>query len=156
MTVADRNAAAGVVAMLLQGTVLDSIRAYSLVLQLGFVRLGSVEMLPSEVWVTLSRSLQVGRSSQIDDPGKQDFFSSRAAGLRDLYLLIGKSVTSATVQENYVLNLVIDGQTVAVSRDKENLEEVWKVVSDGPECGVESRWAVTLDDAGEISLRSPN
>lgn len=127
-----------------------------MVLQLGFVRLGNVEMLPAEVWVTLSCSLQVGRSSQIDEPNEQDFFSSRAAGLRDLYLLIGKSVTSATVQEDNVLNLVIHGQTVAVSRDGENLEEVWKVVSDGPECGVEPRWAVTLDDAGEISVRLPN
>jgi hypothetical protein len=150
--------ASGVVSTLLRGAQLDSIRVYSLIVQLGFVRVGAEGNLPGEVWISISGALILEEDSSMaqESASLRDFFVRRAAVLGAVYRLVGREVTAAGVSASGALQVHFGGQCLRGEADDEvNLEEVWSVASDSPDTRAEHRWYVSLDDAGALSTRLP-
>jgi hypothetical protein len=147
-----------IVSALLGGAQLDTIRAYSLVMQLGFVRLSANDGLPKEIWVSLSGKFSVEGEPSATGRGSstEDFFGLRASTLGAAYLLIGKQVTAASVSDSGSLQIDIGGKHFRAEADNANLEEVWSVMSDSPEATSDHRWFVALDDSGALSARLPS
>lgn len=149
--------ASKVVSDLLYGAQLDTIRVYSLIIQLGFVCLGRASSLPNEVWISISGTLLVegGTSTVRELASSRDFFACRASILGDVYQLIGQEVAAANVSDLGVLEIHLGGCRLRAEADDTDLEEVWSVVSDSPEPTVDHQWYVVLDDSGVISVRAP-
>lgn len=146
------------VAVLLYGAQLDTIRVYSLIVQLGFVRLGDAVNLPSEVWVSLSGEL--ASSMRESAPAKVglagDFYMRRVDALSAVYRLLGESVTAAGVSGSGALEIYFGGTSLRVELDDEaSLEEVWSVASDSPETTAVHRWYVALNESGELFAHVP-
>jgi hypothetical protein len=154
------NAGVGceVVSTLLHGAQLDTIRVYSLAMQLGFVRPSAVDGLPNEVWVSLSGTLCLEGTSSIlgDAEPPKDFFEHRASILGAVYLLIGREVTSACVSDSGALLVHLGSTCLSAAVDKDmNLEEVWSVMSDSSESTADHQWYVSFDGSGALSVRTP-
>lgn len=159
MSLVNNKVASEIVFALLRGAQLDTIRVYSLIVQLGFVRLGTAAGdLPNEVWVILSGGLTIKEEPSMvaESRSSQDFFGRRASVLSAVYRLIGQDVTDASVSDAGVLEMQLGGQCLcADADDEENLEEVWSVVSDFPETAADHRWYVSLDECGGLSAHVP-
>lgn len=144
----------GVISALLYGTQLDTIRVYSLIMQLGFIRLGAAKSLPNEIWVSLSGNLCLAGEPSIGVNPSMDFFERRAHALGAVYQLIGKKVTAARVSDSGALQIDIGGTCILVEADQDtNLEEVWSVMSDSAETNANHRGHVSLDDSGALSAK---
>ena len=154
----DSIIATDVVLKLLRGTQFDTIRVFSLIVQLGFVRTGLVQDLPQEVWIVLSGNLQVGNQTAPDfKPTPGDFFSRRANALSDCYHLIGKEVSDARVADSGTLEITLSKAKICVEADEEgDLEEIWGVMSETPNPMTEHQWYVSLDDSCRLSAHVPN
>lgn len=156
MSIVNPQAASERVSELLRGTQLDTIRVYSLIVQLGFVRLGAADNLPDEVWISVSGSLIVEENpATVGEVGlSRDFFDRRASVLSAVYRLIGQTVTAASVSDSGELQVHLGGKCLRAEADDDaNLEEVWSVFSDSPETTAEHRWHVSLDESGALSSR---
>jgi hypothetical protein len=158
MSIVNIHVASEVISALLCGAQLDTIRVYSLIIQLGFFRENGQEALPNEIWVSVSGSLV------LKDPGcplqdgtvAEDFFSLRGRILRETYSLIGKEVSAARVSEVNALQIDLGDKSLCAEPDnKGNLEVIWEVMSDTPDVSVHHRWHVSLDDAGVLSAHRP-
>jgi hypothetical protein len=152
--------AQGALSKLLCGTTLDSIRAYSVVVQLGFFRSDDKGDLPREVWLTTTGSLRLigandDTSQSLDGCQERNFFEQRANVLKEIYMLIGKSVSSININMGGNLNIELGGKTLVASPDSENYEEVWAVMSDTPAADQDHQWYVGLDDTYEMIVRMP-
>jgi hypothetical protein len=159
MSLVNAQAASEVVSDLLCGAQLDTIRVYSLIVQMGFVCLGAAGNSPDEVWVSVSGALNVGEdhSTVGESALPQEFFARRASAIGAVYQLIGQKVTAASVSESGALQIQFGGRRMRAEADKDaNLEEVWSVVSDSPETTTDHRWYVSLDDSGALSARVPS
>lgn len=153
MNNANIDACSEAISVLLLGTQLDSIRAYSLIMQLGFVRTVPAGGLPTEVWVSISGNLITEDASTCSTG---DFFERRAQALCATYLLIGQRVTATNISDSGTLQIDLDAKSLRVEADSEdNLEEIWAVMSDTPDTSVDHRWYMVLDDAGALSVRIP-
>lgn len=157
MNLVNAQVASGVVSDLLRGAQLDTIRIYSLIVQLGFVCLHAAGRSPSEVWVSVSGNLFVEEDPLMrESRSSRDFFACRESALGAVYRLIGQEVTAATVSESGALRIDLGGKHLrAEADDGENLEEVWSVVSDSPDTNADHRWYVSLDESGALSARAP-
>lgn len=159
MSLTNAQGASQIVFRLLLGAQLDTIRVYSLIVQLGFVCLGDAGDSPDEIWVSASGTLIVDEeSSMVGELGSAaDFFARRAAALGKVYQLIGEEVTTANVSESGELQISFGGRRVrAGAEEGTDLEEVWSVVSDSPETTADHRWRVSLDDSGALSAHVPS
>ena len=153
MRTATTNGCSEAVSILLVGAQLDTIRAYSLIMQLGFIRSAPSQGLPAEIWVSVSGELITGDTAACPTV---DFFERRAQALGAAYHLIGRQVTAAYISESRALQIDLGDGSLRVQADgDDNLEEVWAVMSDTPDASVEHRWYVALDDTGALSLRKP-
>lgn len=159
MSLISAQGASQVVWDLLRGAQLDTIRVYSLIVQLGFVCLGRAGNLPDEVWVSVSGTLLVeGDTSMVgESASSRDFFARRASALGEVYRQIGQEVTAASVSDSGALQIHLGGKSLRAEADDDTgLEEVWSVVSDSPEATADHRWHVSLDDSGAIYARVPS
>jgi hypothetical protein len=159
MSLINAQGASEVVVDMLRGAQLDTIRVYSLIVQLGFVCLGRAGNFPDEVWVTVSGMLLVeGDNSMVGESrSSRDFFACRASALGDVYRLIGQKVTAASVSDSGALQIHLGGKCLhAEADDDTSLEEVWSVASDSPETTADHRWHVSLDDSGTLTARVPS
>jgi hypothetical protein len=148
--------AAKIIAKILHGSQLDTIRIYSVILQLGFIRLTGANDLPEEIWLNLSCSLRVETDASIFECSK-NFHGRRIDALTAVYQLIGREVHGANVSATGTLEIELGDTRLFAEPDGEtDLEEVWSVVSDSPEANADHRWRVILDDFGVISIRTPN
>lgn len=128
MSPTSAQGASQVVSHLLRGAQLDTIRVYSLIVQLGFVCLHSAGDSPDEVWVSASGALIVdeGPTMVAEPRSSGDFFARRAAALSKVYRLIGQEVTAASVSDSGELQISFEGKRVrARAEDDADLEEVW-------------------------------
>jgi hypothetical protein len=146
------------VSNLLHGTQLDTIRIYSLIVQLGFIRTDRTSessALPSEVWVTVSGDFCVEMSPKTESGTTRDFFEKRSLMLARAYLLIGKEVTFANVSKSGLLEIHLMNNIIyAKPDDEENMEEVWTVTSESPDVNFHHQWYISLDDTGCLSVRT--
>lgn len=159
MSLISTQGASRVVSDLLRGAQLDSIRVYSLIVQLGFVCLGRAGNLPDEIWVSISGSLFVeGDTSMVgESESSRDFFARRASALGEVYRLIGQEVAVAGVSDSGALQIRLGGKSLRAEADDDTgLEDVWSVSSDSPDVTADHRWHVSLDDSGAISARLPS
>ena len=159
MNMISGQGASQVVWDLLRGAQLDTIRVYSLIIQLGFVGLGRADNLPDEVWVSVSGTLHVkGDTSMVWEVAPpQGFIARRASVLGEVYRLIGQEVTAADVSDSGALQIHLGGKLLRAEADDDTgLEEVWSVASDSPDAAADHRWHVSLDDSGAISARLPS
>lgn len=158
MSLSNTQVCSEVASALLRGAQLDTIRAYSLIIQLGFIRPSASDGLPAEIWVSVSGDLVVNESSSTAGYGQTagNFFEHRALALSAIYYLIGKEVTGARVLESGALQIDFAGKGLrAESSGDDNLEEVWAVMSDTPVATAEHRWYVSLNDSGALSACAP-
>lgn len=159
MTIANMLQASDAVSTLLRGAQLDTIRIFSLVLNLGFVH-GNRIGLPNVIWVSLSGALSIDQKSnpKSTPSGRDDFFEVRGNAIRQLYSLIGGAVSGATVAASGRLEIVLGEHLLQVgpSESDSDLEEVWAVMSDSPDVSVDHSWYVMLDDSGRLSTRTPS
>ena len=158
MSLTSARQASEPVSALLCGTQLDTIRVYSLIVQLGFIRVGAAD-LPQEVWVVVSGDLLVDgpTSAAADTSVASEFFSRRALALRENYFLIGRRVTAAWVSDSGELEIELGDTRLRAKRDEHgDLEEVWAVMSETPDANLEHRWYVSLDDSGALSVCVPS
>jgi len=143
---------------LLCGMSLDSIRVYSAVVLLGFFRSGSVTKV-DEAWISVSGGLWVESLSQAPkqsvDMKNSSFFYQRATVLGELYLLIGKEVSSANVDLSGALEVVFGQTQIRANSDGDDFEEIWAVMSNTPDADKDHDWYVSLDDAGQVTTKSP-
>ena len=157
MSIVSNHVASEVISSLIGGAQLDTIRIYSLVVQLGFVRLDAAEGWPNEIWVSVSGNLDVGGSFAADWDSKSagDLFVRRAKALGSAYLLIGKRVTAVRVSESGALQMELEDSGLRADAGEDaSLEEVWAVMSDTPDVSADHRWYVALDDSGVLSARA--
>lgn len=157
MNLNDRLKGHEAVSKLLCSTQLDTIRVYSLILQLGFLRLRAEDNLPRQVWVSASGRFMI--EGAVQDAGgshrEENFFSQRASVLAAMYKLIGQRVVFAGLSDSCALEINIGSTRLLIDRDDESLEEVWSVASDSPDATLDHDWSVSLDDSNEISVRVP-
>ena len=159
MSLVSVQAGSELVSALLRGSQLDSIRAYSLIVQLGFIRAETAEGLPGEIWLSVSGNLVVTESSSNSTSLERggDFFQCRALALPATYLLIGHEVTAASISETGSLRIDLGARSVHVeSYPHEGLEEVWAVMSDSPSTTADHPWYISLDDTGALSADVPD
>ena len=158
MSIVNSQVASEVISSLIRGAQLDTIRVYSLIIQLGFVRIDASEELPAEIWVSVSGNLlkeQISAEAG-DSNSAGDQFGRRAIVLAETYLLIGKEVTAASVSESGTLHICLGGASLRAEADNDgSLEEVWTVMSDTPDTTADHRWYVVFDDSGVLSARIP-
>lgn len=141
------------ISALLLGAQLDSIRAYSLIMQLGFIRTVPADGLPVEVWVSISGDLVAKNTSP---RLMEDFFERRAQAFCTTYLLIGQKVTATSISATGALQIDFGAMSLSAEADgKDELDEVWAVSSDTPDTSVDHDWYIALDDNGALSLRTP-
>jgi hypothetical protein len=143
---------------MLKGTQLDTLRVYSMLIQLGFVRVNASDDLPRNVWVSASGRVTLAAMEESDAQSVSDidFFARRAAALRDLYLLIGGQVSSARATSSGTLEILLGSTVIRAEPEGEgDLEEIWEVTSGMPDPSPRSAWYVCLDSFGTISVRSP-
>jgi hypothetical protein len=152
MPIVNAHAASEIVCSLLQGAQLDTLRIYSLVMQLGFFRPENVADLPAEAWVSLSGTLV---NEQAEPVAPEDFFERRASALSAAYRLIGQRVTSAHVLDSGALRIRFGERSLRVEADDTNLEEVWSVMSDSSEPAADHSWWASLHESGELSAHAP-
>ncbi len=129
---------------------------YSLILQLGFVRLNSIDDLPSEIWVSIAGRLSIkGDATAENLTPSDDFFDQRASALATLYPLLGQLVAGAALSDKGSLQIDVGGKRICVDAEEAELEEVWSVTSDSPDASVLHRWQITLDDCGALAVHTP-
>lgn len=156
MSIASTGEVSAVVNRLLCGTLLDSIRVFSVVVQLCFVRAADSSQLPGKVWVVASgRLLASAPETRLELENASDFFEQRAEVLGRLYQLIGQEVSAADVSSMGTLEIRLGDSRISARSDQADLEEVWAVMSDSPDAFAAHAWYVSLDDAGRLSARSP-
>lgn len=158
MNSTEAQRASATVASLLRGAQLDTIRIYSVVVQLGFVRLGDQAGLPGEIWLVVSGDLRVSDASERGESSgvSLGFFDRRASALGAIYARIGQYVSSARVSVAGVLEIELGDARVLAQADQEgDLEEIWSVMSDSPEPHAPHQWFVSFDDSGNVSVRVP-
>lgn len=150
--------ASRVAADLLRGTQFDSIRAYSLIVQLGFIRVGSPGSAPGEAWVSVSGNLACeGTLSKGGERiSSSDFFESRRRVLGEAFRLIGSTVTAVDISDSGDLRISFGELSLVVRLDDEcALEEVWAVMGDTPDTRADHAWYVSCDQSGVLSGRHP-
>ena len=138
------------VSSLLRGAQLDTIRIYSLIIQLGFIRTGrtrEISNLLSEVWVTVSGDFCVEMLPKTEVSPARDFFDKRSLMLARTYLLLGKEVTFINVSESGLLEIGLMNNIIyAKPDDEENMEEAWVITSESPDVNFKHQWRVSPDD----------
>ncbi len=151
--------ASEVVSTLLKGAQLDTIRVYSLIVQLGFLRIGGAENVPGEVWLSVSGNLTIeDESSTVGKVNPAiDFFSSRERAISESYRLIGKEVAATTVSDSGFLEVHLGSKLLRVEADTDgDLEDIWSVTDGLPDPNSVHQWHVSLDDSGCLSVRAPS
>jgi hypothetical protein len=150
-----------VISRLMVGAQLDSIRVYSVIMQMGFFVPVPVDGFPNEVWLTFSG---VGTfhdvESVVDVCGahkSQDFFEVRASFLKDAYFLLGKQIDFVSIKKSGALELKIGEKYLMVeSEEDSNLEDIWSVRNGAYEPMAEEDWYITLGDSGVLAARIPS
>jgi hypothetical protein len=158
MSITNNTSASVAVDGLLRGMSLDSVRIYSVVVQLGFFRPNSASSLPVEAWITTSGNLRVEPVTPLINGeflSQDDFFTGRSLAVFELYKLVGKEIMEAFVLESGELAFQLGEKRVLIQPDGGELEEVWAVMSDSPDTNISHQWHVALDDSGSISVRYP-
>ncbi len=146
--------------ILLLGAQLDSLRVFSSVIDINFLRLPKVKNVPTSVWLSVTSQVQFWPSSTqvtnvIKASGDDDFFQSRKKALVDIYSVIGNTVTAIDIDPSGVLELYFDVGTLSLAGDPADLEEIWSITSDTPEPYGNQDWAITLTDQRELVTRRP-
>lgn len=153
MRFANASEASEIVAALLKGAQLDTLRVYSLIIQLGFFRPNAKENSPREIWLSASGSLDIveGDTSFGSVAFEKDFFLKRVTALGVLYKLIGQKVSTVNISESGILRISIGDVEIQAGFDDEvNFEEIWSVMTEAPDVTADQKLRVTLDDSGKI------
>jgi hypothetical protein len=141
---------------LLCGLQLDTLRVYSLIVQLGFIRLHEADGLPDEVWGVFSCDVAVRSQNHNHHRNQDSFIDRRAAALRGLYLLIGLRVSKVNIIQSGDLEIEFGEATLTTSWNRDvNLEECWSLMSDSPNTDADHAWYLGLDEFGALSLKTP-
>jgi hypothetical protein len=159
MNAINSQVATKTVSKLLRGAQLDTIRVFSVIVQLGFIRIDIMQDLPQEIWIVISGNLRVEkRFEKVFKKNRSgDYFGRRANALSDCYRLIGREVIDVSVLDSGRLEISINQAKICVEMDQEgNLEEVWSVMSESPNPVENHEWYVALDDSGQLSARLPS
>ena len=161
MSLIDSDTAEKVLSRLIVGAQLDSIRVYSLIMQMCFFVPAPIGQFPNELWVSFSglgtlHDIEAAFEEQHGDE-RQDFFRARAKLLADVYFLLGKQVNGVSIGKSGILRLEIGGKCLLVAPDEDsNLEEIWSVRNCAHEPITEKDWYIALDDSGVLAARMPS
>lgn len=143
---------------MLTGTTLDSLRVYSVSMEIGFMHLPGTDRRPTEVWITGSGETRViSEISQVSVAAlaSENYFSLKADAIRALYLSIGKQVKDVALIGNS-LAVQFEGLSILIRADASEHEESW-CVADRPAHAVEEKaWYVGLDEQGGFISRCPS
>jgi hypothetical protein len=156
MNLSTPSEGAEIAGKLLCGLQLDSVRVYSLIIQLGFIRLQAADALPEEVWCVFSCDVSLHSQDPKCHREQDGFIDRRAAALRDIYHLIGLRVSKVSIILSGELEIEFGEETLTTSWARDvRLEESWALMSGSPNTGSEHAWYLALDDSGILSVKTP-
>ncbi|WP_061250294.1 hypothetical protein [Leptospira alstonii] len=138
---------------LLNNAELESLRVHKLCLQIEFSQIGKKD-LPVTIWLTTNNSLFVAENIESVDRNI-DYYAQRVAVIKDLYYLIGEKVSSVLLSENGELSISIGDKILFLFREKNEFEEVWKIMDNSTSEFVNHEWYITLLDYNEFDLKYP-
>jgi hypothetical protein len=144
---------------MLVGALLDSIRVFSLEVQLGFSRLPAVNPFPFAVWLCTMARLDILREGAAQpaleaECPDAEFFQSRAVALSQLHGLIGREITSLEIHPGGAFEIVLDRKRLIIRPNNNDFDEVWAIRSDSPEPFGQQGWSVVLDQ-NQLNVRRP-
>ena len=158
--ISDYTAASLVVNKLLSGMTLDSIRASGVLIELELFRANALlTNQPVSVKIEITGDLRthsVNQESKAIQNSDLNFFTHRATAVSEIYLLIGKAITSATVSSINALEIVFEDRLVVAKMDIENFEEIWSVDAAIPSHDAVHKWFIMLDDANRLHVIAPS
>lgn len=140
--------------------VVDELRIYSTVLNIGFHQTATEGNKPNYLWVNIfsDATLAGGNLSPQNFPNNT-FFDRRAKLISELYLLLGRKVTSAKIKSSGFLEVHLNDQILTCFHDGNDdaiEEEVWSITSGTPAPYEAHEWSMSLDKVGEIYLKTPD
>ena len=158
MNFLDPDMAEKVISRLMVGAQFDSIRVYSLIMQMGFFVSVPADGIPNEVWLTFSG---VGTFYDVESMvnvcvahKSRDFFEVRASFLKDAYFLLGRKIDFVSIGKSGALELKIGEKYLVVeSEEDSSLEDIWSVRNGAHEPMAEEDWYITLSDSGVLAAR---
>ncbi|UOG40328.1 hypothetical protein [Leptospira noguchii] len=138
---------------LLKNAELESLRVHKLCLQIEFSQIGKQD-LPVTIWLTTNNSIFVAEN--IESINRDvDYYDQRVVVIKDLYYLIGEKISSVSLSENGELSILIGDKILFLFREKDEFEEVWKIMDNSTSEFVNHDWYITLLDYNEFDLKYP-
>ena len=107
----------------LSGYQIDSIRIYSVFIQISFFK-SSAEIV--ELWLNTTSSVYVDGTAETTP--SEDFFDARVSAIGKIYRLIGKFIIDATVSDNGDLVINFEGHSIKVTTTNED-DDFWNITN---------------------------
>ncbi|BCT91969.1 hypothetical protein LYSHEL_09930 [Lysobacter helvus] len=141
-----------VLSKLLVGSQLDSIRVYSLLVELSFFRPDEPPAgTPKMIWVVASGEIEVS-CAMPDSP--VDFFERRSRAIASLYNCMGQFV-EAVRPEEHKLSISVGAVSITLSPDNKDVDaEFWALMDDSPDVTSNHEWLIAGLSSG-ITLIEP-
>lgn len=144
--------------LLLVGATLDNFRVHSLALDLNFLRLPKIGILPVSIWLCCTGQVSYSSYTPSNDTAQgadSDFFSTRTETLGYLFGLIGNQVIGIDIGSDGTLSLKFQNGELLVNGEQPDLDMIWTIASDSPQPYGDQKWVVTLSAQGELFTRRP-
>ncbi|MDI7158059.1 hypothetical protein [Leptospira santarosai] len=142
-----------ILSKLLNGAQLDSIRVYSIALDLEFNQI-SKSNLPTTIYITTSNPIYLLQDfSQVSNTDyKVDFYKQRGKVINQLYSMIGQEIKSVQLSKKGELTIAFDEKNFFLSRDVEEFETIWEVMDITTDPKIEHNWYISWSEFNEIEI----
>ncbi|MGQ2802152.1 hypothetical protein ACT54M_17395 [Leptospira santarosai] len=142
-----------ILSKLLNGAQLDSIRVYSIALDLEFNQI-SKSNLPTTIYITTSNPIYLLQDfSQVSNTDyKVDFYKQRGKVINQLYSMIGQEIKSVQLSKKGELTIAFDEKIFFLSRDVEEFETIWEVMDITTDPKIEHNWYISWSELNEIEI----
>lgn len=136
---------------ILLGASFDSMRIYSVVLQIAFMKTNPDDGALDQVWLSINGGMQVG-IHRVDD-ATADPAAARAQAVGLLSLLFGQTVSSVHVDDRGELSITVGDQSIRAYSAGYDMEDIWTVYSGSSAPYDFHERYVGLADTGEVVIR---
>lgn len=132
----------GFVERVLVGSQFDSFHVYSLELQMNFS--SQIKGKLQSVWLCVTGDVSIG--------DRKNYGQDRVEAVSDLYCLLGRTISAASIEDNCRLVLQFDEQILTAGPDEDGLEVVWSLTPKSSDSNVEKEWSIACTDTYELIL----